>query len=232
MRVVESAFRSEVRAERRALTVAHPRVIVGLAAPVQLSDRGDPRSGGRQVRLIGGLRHSPAPYRAPSPSKFHEAAWHIKGPKSITVAGCDPITADRPDTSCTAWTMKWPDRPTKENPHAPTELQASAAAGRSRSRSLRRARGGGAGPGRECGPSRQVRRHGLSVALVDLRGRQHRRGGHAQPLPRLHQPGLRGLWPHLRQPHGLWPARLLWLATAGYLLVAFQGRPDLDLPHP
>src|SRR5258708_11218225 len=116
MRVVESALSSEVRAERRALTGAHPRVIVGLAAPVQLSDRGDLRSGGWQVRLIGGLRHSPAPYRAPSPSKFHEAAWHIKGPKSITVAGCDPITADRPDTSCTAWTMKWPDRPTKENP--------------------------------------------------------------------------------------------------------------------
>src|SRR5258707_1969218 len=67
MRVVESAFRSEVRAERRALTVAHPRVIVGLAAPVQLSDRGDPRSGGWQVRLIGGLRHSPAPYRARRP---------------------------------------------------------------------------------------------------------------------------------------------------------------------
>src|SRR5260221_12301140 len=111
MRVVESAFRTEVRAERGALTVAHPRVIVGLAAPVQLSDRGDPRSRGWQVRLIGGLRDSPAAYRGPSPSKFDEARLHIKSPKSVTGDGRGPITADRTHNSFLAWTLEWPDPP-------------------------------------------------------------------------------------------------------------------------
>src|SRR5260221_7315973 len=85
MRVVESAFRSEVRAERRALTVAHPRVIVGLAAPVQLSDRGDPRSGGGQGRLIGGFRDNPAPFCGRRPPKFMKTGGIFKGPKRSRV---------------------------------------------------------------------------------------------------------------------------------------------------
>ncbi len=48
MRVVVSALRGEIFAERGALMVPHPGVIVGLAAPVQFPDRRDPRSGGRQ----------------------------------------------------------------------------------------------------------------------------------------------------------------------------------------
>src|SRR5258706_15938847 len=63
MRVVENAFRGEVRAERGPLMVAHPGVIVGLGAPVQLPDRRYPRSGGRQMRVVNGSGHSKAPYR-------------------------------------------------------------------------------------------------------------------------------------------------------------------------
>src|SRR5258707_10565162 len=96
MRVVESAFRSEVRAERRALTVAHPRVIVGLAAAVQLSDRGDPRSGGWQVRLIGGFRHNPAPFSAPPPQKFNKPDGISKGPKPSPVLAPTPLIPIKP----------------------------------------------------------------------------------------------------------------------------------------
>src|SRR5215475_10665551 len=99
MRVVVSALRSEVRAERGPLVVAHPAVVVGLPMPVQLPDRSDPRSGGRQVRLIGGWRHSTAPYPAQRHSKLHKGVSRLKGFKSITVAGPDPMTADRPHTS-------------------------------------------------------------------------------------------------------------------------------------
>src|SRR5258707_15603122 len=90
MRVVESAFRSEVRAERRALTVAHPRVIVGLAAPVQLSDRGDPRSGGWQGRLIGGVWDRPAPFRGPRPQKYQKPECLSKVPKPSHLL-CPPL---------------------------------------------------------------------------------------------------------------------------------------------
>src|SRR5258706_979321 len=61
MRVVENAFRGEVRAERGPLMVAHPGVIVGLGAPVQLPDRRDPRSGGRQMGLVNGSKDRQTP---------------------------------------------------------------------------------------------------------------------------------------------------------------------------
>ncbi len=66
MRVVVTALRGEVVAELRPLMIAHPGVVVGLAAPVQCPDAADPRrdrrgEGRRDLRLAAGFRHGTDP---------------------------------------------------------------------------------------------------------------------------------------------------------------------------
>src|SRR5258706_8722245 len=114
MRVVENAFRGEVRAERGPLMVPHQGVIVGRGAPVQLPDRRDPRSGGRQMRLVSGSRHGKAPYRGDRMARrdmditaismiFQLSSYQRPSTPPITERSPDadhrPITADRPHTS-------------------------------------------------------------------------------------------------------------------------------------
>ncbi len=77
----------------------------------------------------------------------------------------------------------------------------------------------------------QARGSDTEGGLDHVRGRYHRRGRHAESLPGLHRPGLRGLPDPLRQPVELRPGQLRGDAEARDVLDPLEERPGLDLPH-